>query len=230
MWRILKCLLLSVCCMPLAAHAADVDWNAVKSLAKSDAAQVNRLVERLVAVDTSMTDQEMVQGYLANTYCHRECEADSAVVALLGDSAHEKNIANALASLERNPLDCSALIRVANKILELGKGEDGSLDPRHEKAAHDCYLRAFFVFKAIASTGDGSKEHPFATASVSDEYAFMRYFLHLWKYTSQSVVATPSGTPCDMFDLSEKSEYYSASEIYFDITRVLEMEKEMFGF
>ena len=76
------------------------------------------------------------------------------------------------------------------------------------------------IMNTIAVTGDGSEKHPFYVTKVSDEYNFMRYYLDIWGYKMQMI--TNEG--CDMFQLKEKSKYYSQMELFFECTRVFELE------
>lgn len=86
------------------------------------------------------------------------------------------------------------------------------------------YNRGIRALGAIAWTGNGSEEHPFCVTKVSDEYCFMRYYLELWRYDAQRLVGT-----CDVFDLTEGSEYYTAPQIWFDASRPLEITSALFG-
>jgi hypothetical protein len=81
------------------------------------------------------------------------------------------------------------------------------------------------LMNTIAMSGDGSKENPFAVVSVADEYIFMENYLNIEAGNQYFLEGTP---PCDMFDVKEKSKYYQADHIYFDITHVLELEKGTF--
>lgn len=79
------------------------------------------------------------------------------------------------------------------------------------------------IFNTIAMTGDGSAKHPFYVTKVSDEYCFMRFFLDLWEYKMQAATSN-----CDVITLNKTSKYYDKSQIYFEITRVYELERMMF--
>ena len=64
-------------------------------------------------------------------------------------------------------------------------------------------------------------EHPFSVTTVGDEYNFLYFFLGLLEVNSQMLI-----DKCDRLVLGKTNDVYSSPEIYFDITRVLEIERE----
>ena len=50
----------------------------------------------------------------------------------------------------------------------------------------------------------------------------MRHYLDIWEIKSQFLAGC-----CDGFELGEMSEYYTRPDIYFEITRVLQLERGM---
>jgi len=109
-----------------------------------------------------------------------------------------------------------------NALLAMSKDPLKWPDVTEQDAKHYFNL-TFRIYNTIAMTGDGSAEHPFCVTKVSDEYNFMRVYLNLWKYSSQALIGN-----CDVFTLEESSEYYLQPKIYFDVTRVLEIEMMRF--
>ena len=79
------------------------------------------------------------------------------------------------------------------------------------------------IFNTIASTGAGTEKLPFAVTAVSDEYLFMRYYLNIWEIERQSFTGK-----YDVFELKETSQYYTDKKMYFDISRIMEIERSMF--
>ena len=89
---------------------------------------------------------------------------------------------------------------------------------------------AMRLYNTIASTGRGTAEEPFSVTSVGDEYSFINYYLDIWKIKGQSLVNVGKNkVPCDVIHLNEKSEYWEEPDIYFEISRVLQLERQAFG-
>lgn len=106
-------------------------------------------------------------------------------------------------------------------ISEMNKKGDTSHTIAEGQIFYNIVMR---IFNTIAYTGYGTKENPFYITKVSDEYAFMRYYLDLWEYGTQSLEGT-----CDVFELSETSKYYQEPKIYFDATLPLESIMKALG-
>ena len=86
------------------------------------------------------------------------------------------------------------------------------------------------LYNTIASTGRGTADEPFSVTCVGDEYSFINYYLNVWKIKGQSLVNIGlDRMPCDIIHLGEKSEYWEEPDIYFDITRVLQLERQAFS-
>ena len=189
--------------MPLTIQAQEereiipVDWKEVKKVAEQDPQRIKDLVTRLSAnqIDTTMTWQERILAFYGQSYLESNDDTGEGMMDL-DKLMNEKKYEECL----------SAAKKVLNK------------NPLSLKALRHA---AFSI--GIATTGDGSKEHPFYVTSVSDEYMFMRYYLDLWEISKQ--YATDN---CDIIELKETSKYYSQKLIYFEITRVMERWKSMF--
>ena len=124
--------------------------------------------------------------------------------------------------LDINPLNLNALISSCNNLIVMAKDSTQWKDVTMDDVQP--YLnRAMRILNTIAVTGDGSSEHPFYVTKVSDEYCFMRYYLDLWDYKMQAATSC-----CDVITLDGSSEYYNKPEIYFEVTRVYELERLMF--
>lgn len=141
---------------------------------------------------------------------------------LMNEKKYEECLSAAKKVLNKNPLSLKALRHAAFSIGYMVKDSTHHYDVTIREG-QVFYNRMNRIFNTIATTGDGSKEHPFYVTSVSDEYMFMRYYLDLWEISKQ--YATES---CDIIELKETSKYYSQKLIYFEITRVMERWKSMF--
>ena len=139
-------------------------------------------------------------------------------LARSGEQANR--LATAKNILSINPLNLDALISAGIVLTEMAKDSTVQASGTPVEDAKPYFRRAMRIFNTIAATGDGSEAHPFYVTKVSDEYNFMRYYLELWDYDTTAC--------CDVFTLSKLSEYYIKPTIYFEITRVYELERMMF--
>ena len=140
---------------------------------------------------------------------------------LYRDSKYEECLAASKKLLEKNPVSMKALFNAAMAISQMLNDSTRHYDVTL-KEGQVYYNRLSRIFNTIATTGYGTKEHPFFVTAVSDEYLFMRYYLEIWEIKSQFLEGC-----CDGFELGEMSEYYTRPDIYFEITRVLQLESEM---
>lgn len=202
----------------------DVDWNEIKTLAQEDPGFVGRVCDRIDIQDTTLSYTEIARAYLAQSFLTADKE-DNIVRTMkkaADEGEFEKSLSLSREALEINPVNIDALFYAAISIAELlDKGDTSqSVDE-----AQKFYDRMMTILVGIVYTGDGSEEHPFVVTKISDEYALMRLALDLYDYDSQSLVGH-----CDMFDLAATSDVFQADEIWFDATRILELENIMFSF
>ena len=197
-----------------------IDWEQIEKTTLAYPDSVKSLVARMSAptIDRTLSwDERRLAVYgqsVLNENNNYNGSANDAT-QLYNDKKYKEAIASAKEDLDFNPLDVSALITCGKSILKLIEQGDSS----YQKSDADVFFnRAFRIYNTIATTGDGSKEHPFYVTCVPEEYSFMRYYLDLWDYTSQSLVGQ-----CDVFKLGETSEYYSEKTIYFDTSRSLSL-------
>lgn len=227
MKNIILSLVLSFFCLSVFAQreVTPVDWKKIKTLVETDADYVKTQVAKLSAqqLDTTQTYDERIQAYYGQSFLSNEKEkslVDKAVKSF-NDKNYQEALAQSESALDINPLNITALRLVAYSIsLMLKEGfeckytlDDGQL----------FYYRMMRCLNTIAKTGLGTKDSPFYVTSINDEYEFLRYYLEIWEYKSQALVGTSVGA-CDKFELAESSEYYSDEEIYFECSRVLELE------
>lgn len=194
-----------------------IDWEQIEKTTLAYPDSVKSLVARMSAptIDRTLSwDERRLAVYGQSVLNENKYnESTKNTTALYKDKKYKEAIASAKEDLEFNPLDASALITCGKSILVLIEQGDSS----YQKSDADVFFnRVFRIYNTIATTGDGSKEHPFYVTCVPEEYSFMRYYLDLWDYASQSLVGQ-----CDVFTLGETSEYYKEKTIYFDTSRSL---------
>ena len=202
-----------------------VDWKEIRNLSKKYPDSIKVLIKRMLSkqIDTTLTFKERLTAYVGQTYLSKAGSADLLLMNY-NDSVREKNfdgaLRTALQAVQINPLSLEANMDVLDMIRLQIEDSTRKTDYMVDDLKYYYHI-TMRIMNTIASSGDGSKEHPFAVISVGDEYVFMRDYLNIDSGNQYLVGGVP---PCDKFDVKEKSEYYQADDIYFDITRVLELE------
>ena len=204
-----------------------VDWKEIKKVAENDPQQINDLVARMASseIDTTMTWNERILAYYGQSFLKpfSGFSEGRKLNKLLEEGKYEECLAGAKELLKENPLSLEALSNAGFSIGMMLEDSTHHYDVT-EKDAKEYFTRMFIIFTTIARTGDGTSERPFSVTMVSDEYLFMHYHLDIWEIESQYLTSND----CDGFDLKEPSEEYPRKQIFFDVSRVLEIEREMF--
>lgn len=203
-----------------------VNWKEIKEVAAKEPQRIKNLVLRLSAdtPDTTLTPNERILAYYGQSYLTPDTEMEEGrkLDDLMNHGKYEECLAEAKELLKKNPVSLKALSNATFSVVGILKGTENP-DENRRKEGQVYFKRMDAIFRTIASTGDGSEKCPFSVNAVSDEYLFMRYHLNLWQIETQVLKGK-----CDVFDLNQKSEYYTSPQIYFDITRVLEIESDLF--
>ncbi|MFZ7116803.1 MAG: DUF4919 domain-containing protein [Bacteroidota bacterium] len=80
------------------------------------------------------------------------------------------------------------------------------------------------LMNAIVSSGDGLKcKSGFAVLFISDEYEIIYKYFEIEKFMGQSLQ-----TPCDILTIEPNSKFKQSS-VYFDASKIIEKEMEMFN-
>ncbi len=227
-----KYILTFVCCLTFSLlgvaqtrEIIPVDWKGIKKEIKKNPEHVRDLVKRLSAekLDTTMTYPERILAFYGQSFLTDDGEELDAreSMKLLREEKYKDCIKRADKALDVNPLNLDALCAKGVALKRLSK------DSKSGVAEDECiqyFNRMTRIFNTIAMTGYGDKEHPFYVTKVSDEYSFMNHYLELYDRERQVLAGN-----CDLIYLKNGSKYYDAKEIYFEITRVLELESIKFG-
>ena len=227
----MKHLIICLCMLLLATNIVaqerellPVDWQLIRKEVKDNPQYIKDLVARLSAnkLDTTLTYQERILAFYGQSFLTND-EEETLISEMFNQKKQgemEKCLTTAKKVLSINPLHLQALDMVAQTLYAMAKDSIRGTEVEDAKP----YLnRAMRIFNTIAKTGDGSEEHPFYVTKVSDEYCFMRYYLDLWDYKTQEATSC-----CDVFTLNGTSDYYNQPKIYFEITRVYELERMLF--
>ena len=202
-----------------------VDWKEMQKVADNDPQRIKDLVSRLSTneIDTTMTWNERILAYYGQSYLTpmTELAEGRTLDKLFNEKKYEECLTEAKELLKKNPVSLKALSKAAFSISRMVKDTTNTVNVTIEEG-QVYYNRMMRIFNTIATTGDGTKENPFYVTAVSDEYLFLHYYLDIWEVELQSLVGQ-----CDLLELKEESEYYDRPQIYFEITRVLEIESDM---
>ena len=202
-----------------------VDWEELKKVVRDEPELVRGFVERLTAakLDSLLTYNDRIIAFYGQALLSNN-EEDTIVkdmTKLYNNGQFEESFEKAQEAIQINPLNIQALYTSAMAISKMNKNGDTTHTIAEGQIFYNIVMR---IFNTIAYTGYGTKEHPFYITKVSDEYAFMRYYLDLWEYGTQSLEGM-----CDVFELSETSKYYQEPKIYFDATLPLESIMKALG-
>ena len=184
-----------------------VDWEKIEKFARDEPEQAKEFIQRVVNSGWNETPRSnYVMAYCLQSYVDFDCEENDLPIV-------------------RKPMDITAALTTRNWLAKYIEE-----CPEDQKKSVHNYLMSMEIalmelFLTINATGDGSAKYPFVVVSVTDEYVFMSEFLKLPKPTSQALMRNN----CDKFTLPGTSEKYQSNEIYFEITRVLQKEREMFS-
>lgn len=204
-----------------------VDWGKVQKVAENDPQRIKDLVARMSAneIDTTMTWNERILAYYGQSYLTPMTELSESITLdkLLKEGKYEECLSGAKELLKKNPVSLKALSNALYAMMYMLQDSTKHHDLSRDEARL-YYNRMHRILNTIAITGDGTEERPFYVTSVSDEYLFMRHYLEIGKTKKQYFKGH-----FDVFELDETSKYYTHPTLYFDITRVLEIEKEMFS-
>ena len=203
-----------------------VNWNEVRKVADKDPQQIKNLVAKLSSkeTDNTMTLNERILAYYGQTFLTPNTEINEGIDLdkLLNEKKYEECLAGAKELLKKNPVSLKALSNATFAITLMLRDSTKHYNVTREEGRL-YFSRMDRIFDIIAATGDGTEKHPFYVTAVSDEYLFLRYYLNIWQIGKQYIAGS-----CDVLELKETSEYYKNPQIYYEITRVLEMEKDLF--
>lgn len=204
-----------------------VDWDKIKAEVKANPQRIKSFVEKFTDIDTefSLTAEEKILAFYGQTYLNngKDMSVEFDMLRAKKEGKVQESVAIADKVLAINPLNTNA---IKFKILHFR--ELANTDPDKAWMMSDSIkvysARMLRILDTIFMTGNGSKEHPFYVTAVGDEYNFVYFFLGILEVNSQALIGK-----CDRLQLGKTNEVYSSPEIYFDITRVLEIEREVFS-
>ena len=175
-----------------------------------------KLLKRFNEFDTTLTLEENSLIYYGfsfqENYLKNKPNEDKLKI-LSNNNEYEKLVLQCQNILEKNPVSLEANNKMGFALFKLGKPETEW--KKYQKRYRD--LR-----KVIVRSGNGlSCETAFKVIYVSDEYNMIYDYFEIPKISHQSL----SGL-CDRL-INEISEFYKATEIYFDASRSLLRNEEI---
>ena len=201
-----------------------VNWDKIKAEVNANPQHVQQLVDILINVDadTTLTAEDKILAVYGRTYLNNGRDMFMELDMSKARNEGKFDVAATLADkvLASNPLNTNAIVSKIYHFRKLSTTEpDKSWMLSDSLKVYS--VRLSRILDTIFMTGDGSKEHPFSVTTVGDEYNFLYFFLGLLEVNSQMLI-----DKCDRLVLGKTNDVYSSPEIYFDITRVLEIERE----
>ena len=201
-----------------------VNWDKIKAEVNVNPQHVQQLVDILINVDadTTLTAEDKILAVYGRTYLNNGRDMFMELDMSTARNEGKFDVAATLADkvLASNPLNTNAIVSKIyhfRKLLTTEPDKSWMLSDSLKVYS----VRLSRILDTIFMTGDGSKEHPFSVTTVGDEYNFLYFFLGLLEVNSQMLI-----DKCDRLVLGKTNDVYSSPEIYFDITRVLEIERE----
>ncbi|MDR3219848.1 MAG: DUF4919 domain-containing protein [Dysgonamonadaceae bacterium] len=213
MKQIVICLFLIFSCqIVFAQDELTIDYDAIKLQVENENSNYfyPKLLGRFNSFDETLTLKEYALIYYGfsfqNDYLKQQPN-EAIIDTLLKSENYEQLVTECAKILKKNPVSLKANNNMGFALFKLNK-------PESEWEKYQNRYRA--IRKVIVLSGNGlSCETAFKVIYVSDEYNMIYSYFDIEKIYEQSLVNL-----CDKFEV-EKSEYYQANEIFFDISRKL---------
>ncbi|MDP4185331.1 MAG: DUF4919 domain-containing protein [Bacteroidota bacterium] len=176
-----------------------------------------KLIKRYNDFDSTLTTQEYSLIYYGFSFQKDYIVNQPSEISLnklLKSNDYEKIVAECIKILDKNPVSLLANNEMGYALYKLNK-------PESEWGKYQKRFRA--IRKAIVYSGDGlSPETAFKVICVSDEYNILYSYFKISNIHHQSLVGI-----YDKFDI-DPSKYYQANVMYFDTSRELVREQQLF--
>ena len=200
------------------------EWKHIKALCASHPDSIRNLVKTLLngVTKSPLTTAKSQLIYIGQSYISQGKEEkilQEMFKALIKGNS-DKAIASARQVLAINPISLPAIVFMGREACNM-VGDSINTPINFDAEAY--YRRiAKCILDAISSTGDGSISHPFVVTSEDDTRFFMHYQLRL------KGIKRPEKTGHRLdFNLPCNSDRYNRAAISFDITRVIELQKQL---
>ena len=217
-----------------AMHATDeaeyetyrITWSEISTLVENSPDSIKSLIDRAALGDTTLRTKELLVAYMGKSFFGASPFGESRDAR---SALNEDNIDSAMVLIEqaikRNPMSLSNNYYYVVCALAQNPQISDYQAMQQDENLKLAVTRFNLLLSAIYYSGNGSKEYPYKVTCVDDEYTFMSQCLDLPRPTNQSL--TKDGH--DMFKLpAHSSTRYTGQEIYFDATRILELEQNLF--
>jgi hypothetical protein len=202
-----------------------VNWDKIRAEVETNPQHIKLLIDSLlnVDVDTTLTADDKMLIVYGNTYLTKgrdlSLEHEMQQIRDKGQFRKAADIADKILAI--NPLNTNAIV---SKIYNLRT--QSYVDPDSAQMVTDSLrvytVRLLRILDTLFMTGDGSKEHPFSVTSKGDEYNLVEFFFGIHKIDDKMVEGNS-----DHFVLGETNASYPTPDIYFDVSRITEMENSL---
>ncbi len=208
------------------------NWEEIEKIAQENPDKIKDLARRLTSplVDESLSIQDLQLAYFGSVCLSNGSEMLPILKARR--AVNQDSIKQALKLIDEalaiNPLSLAAISNKARwGFYDMRKNNNQDIT----EADVDHLLKTEqMLTRAIVSTGDGTKDNPFYISSVDDEYVFMNDCMGISKdFIKQQSLVRDDNHACDKFTLNKQSQYYPATEVYFEVTQVLKLQQRLFN-
>lgn len=203
-----------------------IDYADIKAKVIESPVHVRELINKLCAEDepADMKMEDKIQAFYGQSYISNDGE--EYFVFQMREALRKGDKEAALKStddiLHINKLNLNALLTRANLIQQM-MGDSAVSAKYSQKDVDHLNSVAKRVCEIIYSTGDGSAAYPYYVTKSNDEYDFINFYL---KITDIKGAPQQIGNR-DIFHLGTQSDMYKKNVIYFNVSRVQELEKDL---
>ena len=196
-----------------------VNYEEIQKFVEEKPDDYNKLYERFVAADTTLTTKEAYLAYYGftctpkyNGYFHTSKNG----IELYEQEKFDEAYSVFKASLEENPFSITTIIK--------------TLVCAQHKSSPDTDMMNKCIFwyrllnEVLVLSGDGSAKYPMCIITVEDEYEMLKGYFEASGFDGQALVYV-DGHPCDC--MSIKHEDGSQEKIYFDVSSVFASYKKL---
>lgn len=204
----------NVRCMAQEEDFLTVDYKKIEQFVQKEDAQFEKLVQRFVSVDTTLTLDELASIYYGSFYSTKYSYSDAS--EKVRESMKNKDYAAALKlckkELEKSPASLDLLQKAAACSYYVGEESDAY------------YQKIVQIIDVIFASGDGKTEKTaFKVVAVSDEY-FLLYGVFEVNLKQQALVGH-----CDRMTVYSEDDPDDTLDLYFDVSLHLSRLNSIFG-
>lgn len=196
-----------------------VNYEEIQKYVKDNPNEYNKLYERFVAGDTTLTTKEAYLAYYGFTCTPKYngyFDTSTKGIELYGQKKFDEAFPLFKASLEEFPFSLTTIIKTY--VCAQNKSTSDT------DMVNKCRFWYKTLNEVLVLSGDGSSKYPMCIITVEDEYEMLKGYFEASKFEGQALVYV-DGRPCNC--MSIKHADGSQEKIYFDISSVFANSKKL---